>query len=142
MLCPTTFNVVIECPSVLHPNHYVLCPTVPCYALSYPIMSCSVIQCPAMVSCCVLHCPLSCVLQASEVVSGSTVGTDRSTFSVIQVNITVQDENDNAPEFNHHTYQVTIPEDVHDRTPLSTPIIEVTDRDQVCMRRNLLGPVS
>ena len=92
-----------------------------------PIITYSVLPCPT----------LSCVLQASEVVSGSTVGTDRSTFSVIRVNITVQDENDNAPEFNHYNYQVTIPEDVHDRTPLSTPIIEVTDHDQVRVRRDL-----
>ena len=74
---------------------------------------------------------MSSVFQASEVVSGSTVGTDLTSFSVMQVNITIQDQNDNAPEFNQDNYQVTIPEDMLDRTPLSTPIIEVTDRDQV-----------
>ncbi|KAI0218135.1 Cadherin-87A [Lamellibrachia satsuma] len=70
------------------------------------------------------------IVKASEVVSGSTVGTDLTSFSVMQVNITIQDQNDNAPEFNQDNYQVTIPEDMLDRTPLSTPIIEVTDRDQ------------
>ena len=46
------------CPRMsFHPTPQSLCPTVPCYALSYTIMSCSVIQCPAMVSCCVLQCP-------------------------------------------------------------------------------------
>ena len=74
-------------------------------------------------------------MQASELVGGSPSTSDASTFTVTQVGITVLDENDNAPEFDKSEYKVTIPEDMVDRTPLATPIIEVTDRDQV-WRRN------
>ena len=72
-----------------------------------------------------------CVFQASELVNGSPSPSDTSTFTVTQVDVTVLDENDNSPEFDKSEYSVTIPEDMVDRTPLATPIIEVTDRDQV-----------
>ena len=54
---------------------------------------------------------------------------DHLATSIALVTITLQDVNDEAPRFNRHEYQVTIPEGVPNGTPLASLDMLVEDRD-------------
>uniref|UniRef100_T1L1Z0 Cadherin domain-containing protein n=1 Tax=Tetranychus urticae TaxID=32264 RepID=T1L1Z0_TETUR len=54
---------------------------------------------------------------------------DPLAVSIASVTITLQDVNDEAPKFNRHEYQVTIPEGVPNGTPLASLDMLVEDRD-------------
>ena len=127
----------LNCPEVYCP--VTCCSLCPSISVHLCFMSSCCLWCPhldfthPMSTCipCPESTPVLILLQASELVNGSPSSSDTSTFTVTQVDVTVLDENDNSPEFDKSEYSVTIPEDMVDRTPLATPIIEVTDRDQV-----------
>ena len=70
-------------------------------------------------------------MQAREVISPNVYGDDAQTTAEATIRIIIMDNNDNAPTFIPALYNVTIPEDIPNRSPLPDLSFFVTDLDLV-----------
>ena len=77
------------------------------------------------------------IFQAREVISTNPLqlGNDPQTTARTAIRVTIYDINDQAPTFNPINYQVTIPEDIPNKTPLPNLALSVNDLDVVSFRR-------
>lgn len=60
-------------------------------------------------------------------------GDDSQTTAKISIRVNIYDVNDQAPTFNPVNYEVTIPEDIPNKTPLPNLSLRVTDLDVVSL---------
>lgn len=60
-------------------------------------------------------------------------GNDPQTTARISIRVNIYDINDQAPTFNPVNYEVTIPEDIPNKTPLPNLSLRVTDLDVVSL---------
>lgn len=69
---------------------------------------------------------LTLTVKAREVIDG-VPGNDASTVSTAEATVTIKDVNDEPPSFNQREYNIEIPENVPDGTPL--PHLDMTVKD-------------
>lgn len=69
---------------------------------------------------------LTLKVRARELIDGIP-GNDESTVSTAEATVTIKDVNDEVPTFNRREYNIEIPENVPDGTPL--PHLDMTVKD-------------
>lgn len=83
---------------------------------------------------------LTLIVKARELIDGMP-GNDKLTVSTAEATVTIKDVNDEPPTFNRREYNIEIPENVPDGTPLPHLDMTVKDPDVVSARRFILLPV-
>lgn len=84
---------------------------------------------------------LTLIVKARELIDGMP-GNDKLTVSTAEATVTIKDVNDEPPTFNRREYNIEIPENVPDGTPLPHLDMTVKDPDVVSARRFIPLPVS
>lgn len=74
---------------------------------------------------------LTLIVKAREVIDG-VPGSDNLTVSTAEATVTIKDVNDEPPSFNRREYNIEIPENVPDGTPL--PHLDMTVKDPDVVR--------
>jgi len=69
---------------------------------------------------------LTLIVKARELIDGIP-GNDKLTVSMAEATVTIKDVNDEPPTFNRREYNIEIPENVQDGTPL--PHLDMTVKD-------------
>jgi len=77
---------------------------------------------------------LTLIVKARELIDGMP-GNDKLTVSTAEATVTIKDVNDEPPTFNRREYNIEIPENVPDGTPLPHLDMTVKDPDVVSVRR-------
>lgn len=78
-------------------------------------------------------------MQAREIIDG-VPGDDESTVTTAEASVTIKDVNDEPPSFNRREYNIEIPENVPDGTPL--PHLDMIVKDPDVVRSILHTPIS
>lgn len=80
---------------------------------------------------------LTLIVKARELIDGIP-GNDKLTVSTAEATVTIKDVNDEPPTFNRREYNIEIPENVPDGTPL--PHLDMTVKDPDVVRDRFIYP--
>lgn len=81
---------------------------------------------------------LTLIVKARELIDGMP-GNDKLTVSTAEATVTIKDVNDEPPTFNRREYNIEIPENVPDGTPLPHLDMTVKDPDVVSVVRRFIS---
>lgn len=84
---------------------------------------------------------LTLIVKARELINGIP-GNDELTVSTAEATVTIKDVNDEPPSFNRREYNIEIPENVPDGTPLPHLDMTVKDPDVVSVLVDFPPPLS